>query len=616
MQTPRPRSGRGERRSTARCALGGAKQRAVLAMLGLDANRTVSRGPSDRGPVGRGRRRRARRRWCRTTSGSCASVLARRRRRGDRHARARATSCASTPTRRRAALRAAACRGGRAPQRPSGRRRARGARAVARAAAGRRRRRAVRAPPRSAGSRSCALTALEQAIDADLAAGRHREVVGELEALRRPSTRCASACTAQRMLALYRCGRQAEALEAYRAGAAALVEEIGVEPGPELRAAARRDPAPGPAARARAARRPSCRRLSSTRRDAARGPRGRELRAAARALATTRTHGAGALVALVGAARHRQDPAGGRAGGRGAPRRRRRCSTRPAPARPAAGARRDRPRARVRARPDAARGRRRRPCGGRGARGARASWRRRLDALPRSWSSPRRRTDGGAGGARADAAIALGPLDADGRARRSRASTRRRGDADRRSRSTDLLDESGGVPRRVHERRAPSGRGAQAARRVGAVAGPHGRRARRAARALEDELDRRASSSCRRHASALRAPVGAGRRGRVVCPYKGLACLRRRGRRVLLRARAARRRAGGAARRRAAARRSSDPRAAASRRCVRAGLLPALADGVLPGSDGWTQVLIRPGEHPLRELRDADGRTGRGSARC
>ena len=40
---------------------------------------------------------------------------------------------------------------------------------------------------------------------------------------------------AQRMLALYRCGRQADALEAYRAARAALVEQVGVEPGPELR---------------------------------------------------------------------------------------------------------------------------------------------------------------------------------------------------------------------------------------------------------------------------------------------------------------------------------------------------------------------------------------------
>ena len=35
---------------------------------------------------------------------------------------------------------------------------------------------------------------------------------------------------------------------------------------------------------------------------------------------------------------------------------------------------------------------------------------------------------------------------------------------------------------------------------------------------------------------------------------------------------------------------------------LRAGLLPALAAGVLPGSEGWRQVLIRPGERPLEEL--------------
>jgi hypothetical protein len=40
---------------------------------------------------------------------------------------------------------------------------------------------------------------------------------------------------------------------------------------------------------------------------------------------------------------------------------------------------------------------------------------------------------------------------------------------------------------------------------------------------------------------------------------------------------------------------------------VRAGLLPALAEGVLPGSDRWRQLLVRPGEHPMRELGPALG---------
>jgi YVTN family beta-propeller protein len=75
--------------------------------------------------------------------------------------------------------------------------------------------------------------AAEMAIDADLAAGRHSEVVGELEALidEHPLR---ERLHAQRMLALYRDGRQAEALSAYRQARATLVEEIGVEPGADL----------------------------------------------------------------------------------------------------------------------------------------------------------------------------------------------------------------------------------------------------------------------------------------------------------------------------------------------------------------------------------------------
>lgn len=41
---------------------------------------------------------------------------------------------------------------------------------------------------------------------------------------------------------------------------------------------------------------------------------------------------------------------------------------------------------------------------------------------------------------------------------------------------------------------------------------------------------------------------------------------------------------------------------------LRAGLLPALSGGVLPGSDSWPQVLLRPGEHPLAELSRAIAR--------
>src|SRR4051794_39593033 len=77
-------------------------------------------------------------------------------------------------------------------------------------------------------------TAREMAIEHDLDAGLHREVLAELETLLAQEP-LRERLHAQRMLALYRSGRQAEALEAYRAARTTLVEQIGVEPGPELR---------------------------------------------------------------------------------------------------------------------------------------------------------------------------------------------------------------------------------------------------------------------------------------------------------------------------------------------------------------------------------------------
>jgi DNA-binding SARP family transcriptional activator/streptogramin lyase len=78
------------------------------------------------------------------------------------------------------------------------------------------------------------MVALEQRIDADLALGRHAQVVGELEALVREHP-LRERIRGQLMLALYRCGRQAEALEAYRDGRRHMSDELGLEPGPELR---------------------------------------------------------------------------------------------------------------------------------------------------------------------------------------------------------------------------------------------------------------------------------------------------------------------------------------------------------------------------------------------
>jgi DNA-binding SARP family transcriptional activator/pimeloyl-ACP methyl ester carboxylesterase len=102
------------------------------------------------------------------------------------------------------------------------------------------------------------LECLEDRIEQDLAHGEHGTLVAELEALvsmhplrERPRR--------QFMLALYRCGRQAEALAAYRDFRTVLDDELGIEPSPDLRAlelsmlrqdqAVTPQPAPAPATR-------------------------------------------------------------------------------------------------------------------------------------------------------------------------------------------------------------------------------------------------------------------------------------------------------------------------------------------------------------------------------
>jgi peptide/nickel transport system substrate-binding protein len=78
------------------------------------------------------------------------------------------------------------------------------------------------------------LAALEERIDADLAGGRHALVVSELEALvaEHPFR---ERLLAELMLALYRSGRQADALEVYQRARQALDRELGLEPGPSVR---------------------------------------------------------------------------------------------------------------------------------------------------------------------------------------------------------------------------------------------------------------------------------------------------------------------------------------------------------------------------------------------
>ena len=78
------------------------------------------------------------------------------------------------------------------------------------------------------------LAAIESRVDADLALGRHAEVVAELEALVREHP-VRENPRAQLMLALYRSGRQADALAVYQSVRRALVDELAIEPGLSLR---------------------------------------------------------------------------------------------------------------------------------------------------------------------------------------------------------------------------------------------------------------------------------------------------------------------------------------------------------------------------------------------
>jgi DNA-binding SARP family transcriptional activator len=77
------------------------------------------------------------------------------------------------------------------------------------------------------------VSALEDRIDADLAAGRHQDLSGELEALIAANP-LRERLRGQLMVALYRAGRQGDALEVYRRTRHYLAEEVGIDPGAEL----------------------------------------------------------------------------------------------------------------------------------------------------------------------------------------------------------------------------------------------------------------------------------------------------------------------------------------------------------------------------------------------
>jgi len=88
--------------------------------------------------------------------------------------------------------------------------------------------------PEAARLEELRLAALEARINADLALGRHHMLTAELDRLVREHP-LRETLHAQRMLALYRCGRQADALAAYQQVQGLLADELGIDPGEPLR---------------------------------------------------------------------------------------------------------------------------------------------------------------------------------------------------------------------------------------------------------------------------------------------------------------------------------------------------------------------------------------------
>jgi WD40 repeat protein/DNA-binding SARP family transcriptional activator len=425
------------------------------------------------------------------------------------------------------------------------------------------------------------LSALEQAIDADLDAGRHREVVGELEALVAEEP-LRERLQAQRMLALYRSGRQAEALDAYREARRALVGQVGIEPGPELRrlheAILRQDPAlDAPATEP--AELPS--ELDATTLLAGRDADldwlrelWRDARASAGgvvAVVGPRGIGKSRLAAGLAVEVHREGATVLYASCAGDP------GTVLAALDRAGAARRpvllvlddlDRADRDVRA-ALAALDLTRRPA--------------LVVAAARDATAP------------ADATLRLGPLDAAGAA--AVAALYHPGEAP----VEQLLEASGGVPARLH-RAAREWARAAAVERLGAAAG----------RAAGGRAELRAAEAeVAGGVEALRA-FSEDEPEVVACPFKGLASFDVDdagvffGRERLV-AELVARVAG------APLMAIVGPSGSGKSSVLRAGLLAALAAGVLPGSERWPIALLRPGEHPLRALERAsagvDGRS-------
>ena len=560
--------------------LGGAKPRALLAMLALNAGSTVSTRAPDRGSVGRAAAGDGGEAGAGLRVPAAQGAGRGRGRRRDRHARARVRAAGRARRRRRGRFERLVARG--APREALALWRGPPLDDVADepfAAAEIRRLEELR------------LAALELAIELDLAAGRHREVVGELEAPRASPSRCASGCTRS---GCWRCiapgGRPTRSRPTGR-------------PGPRWsrRSASSRDRSCAGCTRRSCARTPrSTPPAAETVElppeldagDAAGGPRG-GAGVAARAVAA-RARRRRPARADHGRARDRQDAAGGRAGRRGASRPRCRAvrlGCRRAGRGPGGAGGREGDTA-----ADAAGARRRRARGKRGARRARRARRRAgRAAAARAGDGRGRRPHGRAA---RDATLCLEPLDADGGARRGAAV---RGEA----RGGGRPGRSGSSRRAAASRSActaspPSGRAPRRRSALGAAA-DRAAAERTGLRAAEDEL---AGDVVELQALRERAELRDGAPEVVACPFKGLASFDVDdadfffGRERLV-AEMVARLAG------APLMAIVGPSGSGKSSALRAGLLPALAAGVLPGSERWALALLRPGEHPLRALEQA-----------
>jgi DNA-binding SARP family transcriptional activator/WD40 repeat protein len=434
------------------------------------------------------------------------------------------------------------------------------------------------------------VAAIELAIDGDLAAGRHLEVAGELDALVTEHP-LRERLHAQRMLAFYRCGRQAEALDAYRLVRSVLVEEIGVEPGPELRrlheAILRQDPELDPSTADAFELPPEL--------DVGTPLAGREAELDGLREQWRRARGGAGRLALV---------VGGRGMGK----------TRLA-AELAGEVRRDRgavlyasgagapetalaalASARAARRPtlvvlDDVDGAGEEVCAALGELvGGLAARPVLVVAATEDAGLPT--------GLRADASIVLAPLDADGVRAVVRLYAGARENAD--VPVERLAEASGGVPQRLHRaagewaRTLAVRRLTDAASRIAAE--------RPGLRAAEDDMvENIVELQAVRERDELWAVEA---EGVVACPFKGLAFFDVDdadvffGRERLVAEMVARLTG-------APLMGIVGPSGSGKSSALRAGLLAALAAGVLPGSERWALALLRPGEHPLRALEQA-----------